>query len=316
LFERIQRNSGDIEAAFGRDDRTTAFGLIEENKQLNSELRQYPAEWRPMHAELRAAKEAYEPAEAEFRPLQEEFVRLRDAFDDADAEYQATQRNFDATTPEFERAKAVRDAAQAEQKELAKAYREAKAEAERAEQAFQRHLAKVKADQDRRKDDKLYLARRAGIPPEYEDDVWISIQGEIVNFYFGGAGEPNGPGHGHYAMNIHTGEVTYARNPDEKHGAHNFKDYEEQVPARPLAEKGNWYTKYRTDDETIHLMVDKEGNPTTEYPHVHVIHDEKNNQIRVVASYAKDRHSDTMTLSGDASGNDVNAAVEEMRRRL
>ncbi len=146
--------------------------------------------------------------------------------------------------------------------------------------------------------------------------MWVSTDKDgNVNIYFGGIGEPAGDGHGHYAMDA-TGYVTYRRDPFDSHGAHNFTDDEERVEAPPRAEGSNWYTKYRSDDETIHLMVDKDGNATTDYPHVHVIHDEKHDQIRVVASHGPNSHSDTMTLSGNASGNDVNVAIEEMRRRL
>jgi hypothetical protein len=90
----------------------------------------------------------------------------------------------------------------------------------------------VRSEASRKKSDKAYIAQQAGVPPEYQDDVWISIQSDMVNIYFGGVGAPNGPGHGHYVMDGSTGEVTYARDPFDDHGAHNFTDYEEQQEQR------------------------------------------------------------------------------------
>jgi hypothetical protein len=63
-------------------------------------------------------------------------------------------------------------------------------------------------------------------------------------------------------------------------------------------------------------LENERSDATTTYPHVHTIYDEDKDEIRVVASYSQHDHSDPITLSGDASGNEVNAAVEEMRRRL
>lgn len=49
----------------------------------------------------------------------------------------------------------------------------------------------------------------------------------------------------------------------------------------PLAEKGEWYTKYRSDDGRVHVMLGPDGTPTKTYPHVHVIHDEPGGEIRL-----------------------------------
>ena len=266
--------------------------------------------------EISEAKDVHARASERFRPLQAEFVRLRSISDAAKAEHEAARDDFKAAQAACRQVQAEFDAAKAEHERHQDEFREAKQEAERTKDAFTRSLNELRAEQLQRKDDKRALAQQAGVPSQYWDDVWVSTDEDgNVNIYFGGIGEPAGDGHGHYAMDA-SGCVTYRRDPFDLHGAHNFTDYEERVAAPPRALKSNWYTKYRTDDETIHLMVDKEGNPTTDYPHVHIIHDEKNDEIRVVASYNLHGHSDTMTLSGDASGNDVNAAVEEMRRRL
>lgn len=66
----------------------------------------------------------------------------------------------------------------------------------------------------------------------------------------------------------------------------------------------------------IQYFVDERGFPTTNTPHVHVIHDELKNEVRVLLSVeGVDRHPyPTITLPGAASGNEVNAAVDHFIR--
>jgi hypothetical protein len=84
----------------------------------------------------------------------------------------------------------------------------------------------------------------------------------------------------------------------------------------PIATGGDWYTKYRKKDGTIHIMLDRNGRLTTTYPHVHVIHDEPAAEIRIVLSRGPNDHERAATLPGGSSGNEVNAAVESAFRRL
>src|SRR5450759_2702934 len=73
------------------------------------------------------------------------------------------------------------------------------------------------------------LAEQACVPSQYLDDVCVSTAPDgSVNIYFGGIGEPNSDGHGHYAMDSY-GNVTYQRDPFDPHGAENFADYEERA---------------------------------------------------------------------------------------
>lgn len=102
------------------------------------------------------------------------------------------------------------------------AFRSAKAEFDRASQRFKQRLEQVKAGNQRKRNDKREIAQKAGVPYRYLDDVWVSQQPDgSVNVYFGGVGEPNGPGHGHYAMDRY-GAVTYRREPFDPHGPQNF----------------------------------------------------------------------------------------------
>jgi len=275
-----------VNAAFDRGDRTTAFELIEENKRLNAELRQYPVEWRPMHAELRSAKEAHERAEAEFRPLQDEFVRARDEFDDADAAHQTAERDFQATTSEWARLKAARDAAKAENDKQAAMYRQAKAEAERAKEAFHARREELRRESDQRKEERNYLAQLAGVPSQYWDDLIVSVQGTIVSFYFGGMGEPDGPGHGHYVLDTSTNKVTYSRDPDERHGAHNFADYEERSRPRPRPPKGPW-TPAASQPPDVGIIYGTEGG--------------LDNMVSFKVNQEEPPHDDVLIADGDYS---------------
>jgi len=101
-----------------------------------------------------------------------------------------------------------------------------------------------------------------------------------------------------------------------------FKERREagQAAAKKVAAKGRqegrWYSKYRSDDGTIHVMLDRDGNLTNQYPHVHVIHDEPGSEVRIHVTLGPRRHSDHEVLPGTASGNEVNAAIERALRKL
>lgn len=82
------------------------------------------------------------------------------------------------------------------------------------------------------------------------------------------------------------------------------------------AQGSGWYSKYRSDDGKIHVMLDATGQPTTKYPHVHVIHDEQAGEVRIVISRGRGVHSDLIRLPGDAGGNEVDAAIARLLRKL
>jgi len=102
-------------------------------------------------------------------------------------------------------------------------FRDAKEAHARTSQEFKSRLEQLKADNQHKREDKKDIARRAGVPNQYLDDVWVSKKSNgIIQIYFGGIGKPDGPGHGHYTI-APNGEVTHAREPFEPHGAQNFK---------------------------------------------------------------------------------------------
>jgi hypothetical protein len=168
-------------------------------------------------------------ATAERRQLVQEIHNARDRHDATRPAFQRAKTEFDSARSIHNRTKTDHERAQAE-------FREAKAEADRAKEAFPSRLTEVRRERDRRKADKRDLANRTGIPYQYRDNVYISRESDgTVNIYFGGLGSPDGPGHGHYAMDS-AGNVTYARDPYDAHGSQNFTDHEER-PDTAFSEK-------------------------------------------------------------------------------
>lgn len=87
-----------------------------------------------------------------------------------------------------------------------------------------------------------------------------------------------------------------------------------QVAAERPSRRNGWFTRY--DHGTTQVMLDKNGKLTSSYPHVHVIHDEPRNEVRIVLSRSQTDHPEQDRLPGSASGNEVNAAVDRMLRKL
>jgi hypothetical protein len=87
------------------------------------------------------------------------------------------------------------------------------------------------------------------------------------------------------------------------------------APTYPKATGKQWYSKHHPRSG-VEVMFDKHGRPTIDYPHVHVIHDERKGEIRVVLSLGPTSHPELVTLPGDASGNEVNRAVETLCRKI
>lgn len=149
------------------------------------------AERRQLVSEIRAARERLNAAKPAFWSAKDEFARAQQTFHSARAEHALAQDEF----------------------------KRAKADFESCTKAFRSRLDELKsASRKKRKE----LAEEAGVPLQYQDDVWISIEPNgNVNIYFGGVDEPDGLGHGHYVMDPN-GTVTYKRDPFKPHGAHNF----------------------------------------------------------------------------------------------
>ncbi|MFL5872216.1 MAG: hypothetical protein ACJ75T_01900 [Solirubrobacterales bacterium] len=87
----------------------------------------------------------------------------------------------------------------------------------------------------------------------------------------------------------------------------------------PGAPEGRHYGKTEGDDR-VHQFFSVDGDLTFGRAHVHVVHDERNDEVRLHVSFGDtNRHSEKIALVG-ALGNDVNAAVDlltaELRTRM
>lgn len=136
--------------------------------------------------------------------------------------YTAAEADLESKLYVFREARAAHDREKANYGRLKAAYDEAKKEAEQAKQAFHARLAVVRAERDARRVEYRRIAKSAGVPHQYLDDIRVRQDTNGgYNIYFGGEGTPDGDGHGHYAVDA-SGHVTYRRNPLDPHGAHNY----------------------------------------------------------------------------------------------
>jgi len=67
-------------------------------------------------------------------------------------------------------------------------------------------------------------------------------------------------------------------------------------------------------NESCELFVDKSGNPTLDYPHVHVVH-HGSGTVDVIASSSRGHHVWRTTLN-KPSGNEVNSVVKKAQSYL
>ena len=69
-------------------------------------------------------------------------------------------------------------------------------------------------------------------------------------------------------------------------------------------------------NDSCELFVDKYGDPTCDYPHVHIVH-HGNGNVDIVASLRKGHHiQESRTMLKNPDGNQVNAAVYKARSYL
>ena len=105
-------------------------------------------------------------------------------------------------------------------------YLNAKAECDKAREAYRARLDIVKANSQRRRRLRRKIAETAGVPAQYCDDVIVSVGADgATSVYFGGVSRPDGFGHGHYV--VKNDRVVYRRDPFRPHGPHNFINHEE-----------------------------------------------------------------------------------------
>lgn len=193
-FQNMKSAFDSASSAYDRRDGAMASSYASDGHRYKAESQGYVAERRRLVEEIRSARAEHDATRPAFQRAKDEFSAAKQRFDQAKAEHERTQAEF----------------------------KRAKAEFDSCTEAFKSRLEKVRSEGQKRREDKKSIAARAGVPYQYRDNVWVSTDSNgNINIYFGGAGKPNGPGHGHYVMD-RNGEVTYKREPHDEHGGHNF----------------------------------------------------------------------------------------------
>ena len=82
----------------------------------------------------------------------------------------------------------------------------------------------------------------------------------------------------------------------------------------PLATGKQYYSHWGSIKQNVHLFLDLDGNPTLDYPHVHVIHF-KNGLVKVEVSLGKRDHPWKKEFN-NPSGQEVEQAIDEARTHL
>ena len=195
-FQNMKSSYDSASSAYDRRDGLGAKSYADQGRAYKAESESYVEERRRLVAELRSAgdhQKSYAPA------------------------FQTAKGKFDSAKREFDAAKAAHERTQIE-------FKAAKAAFDKASSAFKSRLEFIHAERKLHTEKNKRLAERVGVPYQYLDKIMVrSTPDGGMNFYFGGVGLPNGPGHGHYATD-RNGKVTYRREPFDPHGSHNFTD--------------------------------------------------------------------------------------------
>lgn len=77
-----------------------------------------------------------------------------------------------------------------------------------------------------------------------------------------------------------------------------------------------YYSKWDPSGGRIDILVDRDGLPTNRYPHVHVVHNDSDGGVRVIASASKGAPVYETALPANADGRQVEAAVREARSKI
>lgn len=185
---------------------------------------------------------------------------------DARARHDATKPAFQRAKAAFDQAKAAYDRVKADHDRAKTAFADAKRAFEAAENSYKARRSTFERTRQQQREDRRAIAVRAGVPNQYLDKIWVKTEpGGSVNIYFGGVGTPDGPGHGHYAMDA-SGHVTYRRDPFDPHGTHNYTD-KRQRPSKPSTwdPPGSRPPHVGTIAGTDHVVSFKTGGPTGDH---------------------------------------------------
>lgn len=77
-----------------------------------------------------------------------------------------------------------------------------------------------------------------------------------------------------------------------------------------------WYSKYVSTNDSVHLLLDRNGKLTTARPHVHVIQDGSKGYVEIILTYANGSHDPSESIELDAGGTEIDKAIEQVLTRL
>ena len=193
-YQNMKRSFDSASAAHERRDGASAKSYSEQGHRYKEEAQDYVAERRELVGELKTAQAIHNDTKPAFNYAKEKFAEVKRKHDESKAEHERAQE-------EFKRAKSNFDQAATD---------------------FKKRLEFLKNEQSLHHEKERRLAERAGVPHQYLDSVKVDYSPDGgINFFFGGVGEPDGLGHGHYAANK-SGKVIYQREPFDTHGPQNY----------------------------------------------------------------------------------------------
>jgi hypothetical protein len=194
-FQSMKSAFESASSAHDRRDGASAASYAADGHRYKADAQGYVTERRRLVEEIRSARATHDASKPAFQRAKDDFSTCKRSFESARAEHERRRAEF----------------------------KQAKADFDSCAQAFKSRLDTVRSAASKRREDKSAVAAKAGVPYQYRDNLWVSTDSNgNTNIYFGGAGEPNGPGHGHYVMD-RNGNVTYKRDPFDPHGAQNFE---------------------------------------------------------------------------------------------
>ena len=92
--------------------------------------------------------------------------------------------------------------------------------------------------------------------------------------------------------------------------------HDERVARYPAPSRSNGYYSQQRPDGSIDVFIGPDGDITAERPHVHIVHSPPENRIIFTVTDARGRHTHQEFLPASASGNEVDAMVDRLRRQL
>jgi len=249
-YQNMKQAFENASSAYARHDGASASSYSAEGRRYQAESKGHVEERRRLIAEIGFARDRHTATQPPFQRAKAEYVTAKRTFDEAKAAHERAQADFKLARERFDTASA----------------------------AFRAQLDKLKAD-------KRSIAERAGVPAQYLDNVRISKDSDgNTNIYFGGIGEPTGPGHGHYVVDG-SGRVTYRREPFDPHGAENFTENRRVSATLSMAQTAmnQWARSQTTSWTTQHEDSEFKVQVKSGYSNQHgaivtdvLIHDKQN----------------------------------------